>query len=107
MKKREIRYKDYQVKDDIYTVKLTYLPSGGIEYNPVVRVQVMEQHSVPCNLWERITEWWKYNIKTYVWDPLLIDVPLDSYCCYKCVGAKFKNDLIKKGETEWRKQNEN
>jgi hypothetical protein len=101
MKKREVKYKDYQVWNEIYTVKQTYLPTGGIECNPAVRVEVMEQHPIPRNLWERITEWFKYNISTYVWDPLLTDASLDFYCMGKCVAEATERIAIKKTETEW------
>lgn len=104
MKKREVKYNDYHVSDDIYTVKMTYLPTGGVEYNPVIRVQVMEQHPVPRNLWERITEWFKYNISTYVWDPMLTDASLDSWCLYKCVFETVKRNSAKRIDTEWPRQ---
>ena len=99
--RKEIRYEDYRIGHDLYTVKLTHLPSGGINYNPVVRVQVMEWHLPPRNLWERIAEWWKYDIRDYVWDPLLTETSLDEYCINKCNSETAKRIAIKRGETEW------
>ena len=98
---KKIRYKDYRIGHDVYTVKLTYLPNGGINYNPVVRVQVMEWHLPPRNLWERISEWWKYNISDYLWDSLLTEISLNDYCINKCNSETIKRIAIKKGEIEW------
>jgi hypothetical protein len=99
--RKEIHYEDYRIGHDVYTVKLTRLPKGGINYNPAVRVQVMEWHLPPRNLWERITEWWKYSISEYVWDPLLTEASLNAYCIDKCNAETLKRIAIEKGETEW------
>lgn len=99
--KKEVRYEDYRIGRDVYTVKLTHLPKGGFHYTPVVCVQVMEWHLPPRNLWERISEWWKYDIDDYLWDPLLTDASLDAYCISKCSFETDKRIAIKRGETEW------
>ncbi len=99
--KKEVRYEDYRIGRDVYTVKLTHLPNGGISYNPAVRVQVMEWHLPPRNLWERISEWWNYDINDYLWDPLLTEASLDVYCINKCELETIKRINIKRGETEW------
>lgn len=99
--KKEVRYNDYRIGRDVYTVKLTYLPNGGFNYTPVVRVQVMEWHLSPRNLWERISEWWKYDISNYLWDPLLTETSLEDYCIDKCKFETTKRIAIKRAETEW------
>jgi len=99
--KKEVRYETYRIERDVYTVKLTHLPYGGISYNPIVRVQVMEWHLPPRNLWERITEWWKYNISDSEWDPLLTDSSLDAYCISKCCAETVRRMRIKRGDEEW------
>lgn len=99
--RKEVRYEDYRIGEDVYTVKLTYLPNGGFYYNPVVHVQVMEWHLPPRNLWERITEWWKHDINDYLWDPLLTEASLNDYCIDRCNSETTKRIAIKRGETEW------
>lgn len=101
MKRREVRYENYHIDKDAYTVKLTHLPNGGLCYNPVVRVQVMKWHLPPRNLWERVIEWWKYDISDYVWDPLLTEASLDEYCFDKCNLETAKRIAIKRGDSEW------
>lgn len=98
---KEIRYENYRIGRDVYTVKLTHLPKGGIDYNPAVRVQVMEWHLPPRNLWERITEWWRYNIDDCLWDPLLTEASLDTYCIDKCNLETVRRIKIARGDTEW------
>ena len=101
MAKHEIRYEDYRIGRDVYTVKLTHLPHGGFFYNPVVRVQVMKWHLRPRNLWERITEWWKYSISDWEWDPTLTESSLDAYCIDKCNLETVKRIAIERGDKEW------
>ena len=96
--KKEIRYKDYRIGRDAYTVKLTHSPNS--HYTPVV-VRVMEWHVPPRNLWERITEWWKYDINDYLWNPLLTETSLDAYCTDKCKFITAQRIAIKKGDKEW------
>lgn len=93
--KKEIRYKDYRIGRDVYTIKLTRLSHG------VVYVQVMKWHLPPRNLWERITEWWKYIICEGVWDPTLMEASLDAYCIDKCNLETVKRIAIKRGDKEW------
>ena len=99
--KKEIKYKDYRIGWDVYTVKLTHLPQGGFHYTPVVRVQVMKWHLPPRNLWERITEWWKYIISDWEWDPTLTGASLDAYCTNKCYLETVKRIAIERGDKEW------
>lgn len=108
MAKCEVKYKDYRIGHDMYTVKLTYQPQGGFFYNPVVRVQVMKWHLPPRNLWERITEWWKYNVSDWEWDPTW-KASLDDYCIDKCATEtenriaveREKRIAIERGDKEW------
>lgn len=100
--KKEIRYENYYIDRDAYTVKLTHLPQGGVYYNPVVHVQVMKWHVPPRNLWERITERWKYNIDDWVWDPIFTEASLDSYCICKCGLVTAKRIAIERGNKEWK-----
>ena len=100
--KKEVRYEDYRIGHDVYTVKLTYLPQGGFFYNPVVRVQVMKWHLPPRNLRERITEWWKYNISDWEWDPTLTEASLDAYCTDKCLLETAKHIAIARCDKEWK-----
>lgn len=102
MARREVKYKDYRIGRDVYTVKLTHLPQGGFFYNPVVRVQVMKWHLPPRSLWERITERWKYNIDTHVWDPTLTETSLDTYCIDECILATANRAAVERGDKEWK-----
>lgn len=99
--KKEVRYEDYYTEYDVYTVKLTHLPQGGFYYNPVVRVQVMKWHLRPRNLWERITEWRKYGISDWEWDPTLTEASLDAYCVNKCNLETAKRIAIARCDKEW------
>ena len=99
--KSKVRYKDFRIGSDAYTVKLRYLPRGGFYYNPVVRVQVMKWHLWPHNLRERITEWWKYDIADYEWDPTLTETSLEDYCIDKCHHETAKRIAIKRCSKEW------
>lgn len=98
--KKKIRYEDYRIGRDVYTVKLILLPRGGFHYTPVVRVQVMELHSTPRNLWERITERRKYDISDWEWDPTLTEFSLDAYCVDKCNLETEKRIAIEKGNEQ-------
>ena len=102
--KNEVRYKDYRIGRDVYTVKLTYLPQGGFSYNPVVHVEVMKWHLPPRNLWERITEWWKYYLSDGTWDPIWIDTSLDDYCIEKCNFETAQRIAIERCNKEWEAQ---
>jgi len=95
MAKREVRYENYRIGRDVYTVKLTHLPQG------VVYVQVMKWHLPPRTFWERISEWWKYTIEEHVWDPLLTDASLDEYCIAQCEKESDRRIRIQRGFDEW------
>lgn len=99
--KNEVRYKDYRIGRDVYTVKLMYQPQGGFCYNPVVRVEVMKWHLPPRNLWERITEWWKYYLSGGTWDPSLTEASLDAYCIDKCNYETWQRITVERGDKEW------
>lgn len=99
--KNEVRYENYRIGRDVYTVKLTHLPQGGFHYNPVVYVQVMKWHLPPRNLWERITEWWKYILREGVWDPTWTELSLDAYCIAQCNLETEKRIAIERSNKEW------
>ena len=99
--KNEVRYKDYRIGRDVYTVKLTYEPQGGFFYNPVVRVEVMKWHLPPRNLWERITEWWKYYLSGGTWDPSWTKASLDDYCINKCSFETEQRLSTERCDKEW------
>lgn len=98
--KNEVKYKDYRIGRDVYTVKLTYLPHGDF-CGPAVSVQVMKWHQPPRNLRERITEWWKYSISDWEWIPTLTESSLDAYCIDKCNYETVKRIAIERGDKEW------
>ena len=98
--KNEVKYKDYRIGRDVYTVKLTYFPQGGL-FGPEVNVEVMKWHLPPRNLWERITEWWKYSLSGWVWNPTLTESSLDAYCIDKCNYETAKRIAIERGDKEW------
>lgn len=98
--KNEVKYKDYRIGRDVYTVKLIYLPQGG-PLGPEVHVEVMKWHLPPRNLWEYITEWWKYSLSNWDWIPALTKVSLDAYCIDKCNYETAKRIAIERGDKEW------
>lgn len=98
--KNEVKYKDYRIGRDVYTVKLTYLPQGGC-FGPEVRVEVMKWHQPPRNLWERITEWWKYYLSGWEWIPSLTEASLDAYCIDKCNYETWQRITAERGDKEW------
>ena len=99
---KEIKYKDYRIGSNLYTVKLTYLPSGGVfHYNPTVKVDIMEWHTQPITFLDKILEHFKFSIESYEWDPLLTDLSLTDYCIKKCSQITEINDAIEKANNEW------
>lgn len=99
---KEIKYKDYRIGSNLYTVKLTYLPSGGVfHYNPTVKVDIMEWHTQPITFLDKILEHFKFSIESYEWDPLLTDLSLTDYCIKKCSQIVEINDAIEKANNEW------
>lgn len=99
--KKIIKYKNYRNDKYIFTIKLTYLPKGGIDENPAVKVQVMQHHQPPRTFWERVTEWWKYNINDFMWDTLLNDMSLDDYYISCCNAETARRIAIEKTEKEF------
>ena len=99
--KNEVKYKDYRIGRDVYTVKLTYSPQGSL-FGPEVHVKVMKWHLPPRNLWERIAEWWKYYLSGWVWNPTLTDASLDAYCIDKCNYEAAQRIAIERGDKEWK-----
>lgn len=99
--KKEIRYKDYRIGQDVYTVKQTYEPHGGINSNPSVYVEIMEWHLPPRNFWQRITEFWKYNLNCWTWDPMLTEASLEAYCIDKCNLETMRRIKAERGAKEW------
>ena len=98
---KETKYKDYQIGSNFYTVKLTYLPTGGVlHYNPTVKVDIMELHTKPITFLDKLLEHSKFSIETYEWDPLLTDLSLDDYIKKHSKITKI-NKAIKKANDEW------
>lgn len=78
---------------NIFTIKLTYLPSGGLSYNPIVKVLIMKPHSAPNNFWERISEIFKYPIiDSFRWDPLFTELSLED-SIRNCIEKNTKKAL--------------
>ena len=96
-----IKYKNFRIRTHPYTVKLIYLPKGGISYNPVIKVRIMKPHTKPRNFLEKILEVPKFSINTYTWDPLITDESLDLYCKRKCYIDTKQNEKIYKTIREW------
>lgn len=99
--KNKIKYRDYRIGRDVYTVKLIYKYSGGISSGPAIYFRVMEWHQPPCGLWQRITEFWKYNLNTWTWDPALTDIPLQDYVINKCNLETTRRLEVERGDKEW------
>lgn len=99
--KNQVKYKDYRIGWGVYTVKLTYKPQGGFYYTPIVKVDVMRWHQPPRNLWQKIAEFWQYNLNSYVWDPTLTEASLESYCIDKCKCERTRERNIERGDKEW------
>lgn len=99
--KKEIKYKDYRIGRDVYTVKMTYVPYGGITNGPAVDINVMEWHLLPRKWWEKLTEFWKYNLSTWTWDPAMTEASLDAYCIFKCHFETAKRIKVKRCDEEW------
>lgn len=94
-------YKDYRIGKYIFTVKYTYMLNGGINGNPAVYVQVMEWHQPPRNLWEKISEFWKYNLDSGTWDTLLTDAALEDYAIDKCTHEVERRMNVERCDKEW------
>ena len=99
---KEVKYKDYRIGSNLYTVKLIYLPSGGVfNYNPTVKVDIMEWHTQPITFLDKILEHFIFSIESYEWNPLLTDLSLTDYCIEKCSQIAEINDAIEKANNEW------
>lgn len=99
--KKEIKYRDYRIGKDVYTVKFTYLRNGGINSGPAVYVEIMTWHLPPHNFWQRITEFWKYNLNCGTWDPALTEASLEAYCIDKCNIETVRRIDIERGDKNW------
>lgn len=99
---KEVKYQDYRIGSYTYTVRLTYLPAGGIlHYNPTVRVDVMKWHLPPTTFLGKITEGFKYALDTYEWDPCISKLSLADYCIDKCLIFVEMREAVEKANTEW------
>jgi hypothetical protein len=98
---KEIKYKDFRIGHDLYTVKLIYLPQGGISYNPVVKVRIMKLHTKPRKFLEKLLEVPKFSISTFIWDPFVTKASLEVYCINKCYTITKQNEKVNKAKNEW------
>ena len=99
--KKEIKYRDYRICEDVYTVKLTYMHNGGINGGSAVYVEIMTWHLPPRNFWQRISEFWKYNLNTGTWDPMLTEASLDAYIVDKCNFETVRRIKVQRGDKDW------
>lgn len=99
--RNKIKYKDYRIGCDIYTVKMTYAPCGGITNGPAVDVQVMEWHLPPRKWWEKLAEFWKYNLSTWTWDPTMTETSLEAFVIDKCKSESARRIAVRRGDKEW------
>jgi len=98
---KEIKYRECSIGKNIFTIKLIYKPSGGLSYNPVVKVYVMKQHAKPATFLEKLLEIPKFFIDSGEWDPLLLNSSLEEYCVYKCRSHVNREDRINRAKIEW------
>ena len=98
---KEIKYKDFRIGNNLYTVKLIYLPKGGISYNPVIKVRIMKIHTKPCNFLEKLLEVPKFSISTSIWDPFVTKESLNLYCRNKCYIDTKQNEKVNRAKNEW------
>lgn len=99
--KNVIKYKDYRIGQDLFTVKLTLLKGGSLSGGDAVNVEVMEWHLPPRNFWERISEFWKYSLGSWTWDPFMTNTSLDAYCVSKCEFETLKRSDAERSKKEW------
>ena len=99
--KTEIKYRDFRVGREIYTVKMKYLPNGSIFNGAAVVVKVMKWHTPPRNLWEKLTEFWRYELSSWTWDPQLCESSLEAYVIDKCALEADKRLCQDRGAKEW------
>lgn len=96
-----IKYRDYRIDKNLYTVKLTLLKGGSLSGGDAVEVEVMEWHLPPRNFWQRLSEFWKYSLSCSTWDPYITETSLDAYCVDKCKIEVLKLLDATKGTEEW------
>lgn len=99
--KKEIKYRDYRIGKEVYTVKLVFQPNGSIFNGPAVDVHVMAWHLPPRNLWERLIEWWRYGISDSTWEPQISAASLDAYIIDKCAYENNKHLCQDRSLREW------
>ena len=95
---KKIKYKEYRIGERLFLLKLTYLPTGGLSYSPVVKVHIMKWHAIPKTFFQKIFE---QSINWFVWDPLFTEDSLDTFCTYKCSEIAHKYDRQNQAEIEW------
>lgn len=98
---KEVKYREYRIGEELFTVKLTYKPNGGLSYNPIVKVRIMKWHTKPITFLEKLLEIPKFSINCYEWDPLFLDCSLEEYCINKCFNYVDHKNKINKAEIEW------
>lgn len=97
----EIKYRECRIGEELFTIKLIYKPTGGLCYNPIVKVRIMKWHTKPVTLLEKLLEVFKFSIDCGEWDPLLIDSSLEEYCKHKCLNYVNRQDTMNRAEIEW------
>lgn len=80
---KEIKYKDYRIGSEIFTVKMTYDPDPSWHLCPIVKVDIMKWHPKPTTFFDKLTEG-KFSIKKYEYDPMWTNLSLSDYCISKC-----------------------
>lgn len=101
MAKNEIKYKDIRVGRDVYTVKMEFLPHGGIFNGTAVAVDIMTWHLLPRNFWERLAEFWRFSLSSWTWDPQISEVSLEAFIIDKCTYQTDKRLRQERGVREW------
>ena len=81
---KEVKYKDYRIGSEIFTVKMTYDPDPSWHLCPIVKVDIMKWHPKPITFFDKLTEGFKFSIKKYEYDPMWTNLSLSDYCISKC-----------------------
>lgn len=95
---KKTKYKEYRIGEHLFLLKLTYLPTGGLSYNSVVKVHVMKHHMIPKTFFQKMFE---QSIECFVWDPLFTEDSLETFCIGKCAKIAHKYDRLNQAEIEW------
>lgn len=82
---KEIKYKDYRIGSDIFTVKMTYDPDPPYHLCPIVKVNIMKWHMKPTTFFGKLTEGIRFSIETHEYDPMWTRLSLPDYCISKCL----------------------